>query len=102
MKISVLLNQPRAWVLGRLLWENSKATCLLLLMTALMFLSAMAQNNITVRGRITDEKSQPVVGASIVVKGTANGTTTNNNGEYQLSVPANGTFVVSSVGYPTK
>ena len=91
-------------------WRNTSACLplrrakifLLFLLSVLMVLPALAQRNITVRGRITDDKSQPVADVSVIVKGTATGTTTNANGEYQISAPARGTLVVSSIGYPTK
>ncbi|HYC29785.1 MAG TPA: TonB-dependent receptor plug domain-containing protein, partial [Chitinophagaceae bacterium] len=78
-----------------------KRSAFLFFALTLAMLPAMAQN-ITVKGRVTNEKNQPVVGASIVVKGTATGTATDNDGQYQISAPANGTLVISSVGYPDK
>ncbi|MGE5520014.1 MAG: SusC/RagA family TonB-linked outer membrane protein [Candidatus Dadabacteria bacterium] len=68
----------------------------------LIGLSSIAQNNILVKGRILNEKNEPVVGASVIIKGTTNGTATNANGEFSISAPANGTFVISSVGYPSR
>ncbi|HMO31602.1 MAG TPA: SusC/RagA family TonB-linked outer membrane protein [Lacibacter sp.] len=57
----------------------------------------------SVSGKVTDENGQPLAGASITVKGTALGTTTNQGGEFKLSVPANArTLVISSVGYATQ
>ncbi|HEV7331303.1 MAG TPA: TonB-dependent receptor [Flavisolibacter sp.] len=102
MNITDLLIHPRpgkSW--GWLTNNLREAGFLLLLLSAIAF-SAMAQNTIQVRGRIIDEKNQPLTGASVTVKGTAAGTTTNENGEYQISAPANGTLVISSVGYPSK
>lgn len=56
----------------------------------------------TVRGRVTDQKGNPVAGASIIVKGTRTGTTTDNNGFYAINVPAgNNTITISSVGMET-
>lgn len=75
---------------------------LLLFLLLLFILPALAQNNITVKGRVLDDKSQPVSQASVSVKGTTIGTTTNDNGEYQISVPSNGTLVISSIRYQTK
>jgi TonB-linked SusC/RagA family outer membrane protein len=60
---------------------------------------ANAQARKTVTGRVTNEKSEPVVSASVTVKGTTTGTTTNANGQYSLSVPDNATLVFSYVGY---
>ncbi|MBL7723285.1 MAG: DUF4139 domain-containing protein [Chitinophagaceae bacterium] len=56
----------------------------------------------TVKGRITDEKGNPVAGASVLVKGTRTGTTTDNNGFYTINVPAGNTSIVfSSIGMET-
>ena len=53
----------------------------------------------TVKGRITDEKGNPLAGASIVVKGTRSGTTADNNGFYSINVPpGNNSIVISSIG----
>ena len=41
---------------------------------------------LTVKGKISDEQGQPLPGVSVIVKGTANGTTTDNNGGYSLNV----------------
>ena len=101
MKISVTQNHVKASATSGSLWSHVKAGLLLLLVMASFALPAWAQN-ITVRGRVTNETNQPVVGASVVLKGTTTGTTTNDNGQYQISVPSNGTLVISSVGYPVK
>src|SRR5688572_1839590 len=72
------------------------------LTTALLFLSAFifAQNR-TITGKVTDSKDgTPVVGASVVPKGTNRGTTTDASGNFSISLPANvSTIVVSSVGF---
>lgn len=61
-----------------------------------------AQNR-TISGRVTDENGAAVSGASIIIKGTNLGTTSNAEGNYSLSVPANGrTLVISGVGLTTQ
>lgn len=53
-----------------------------------------------ISGKVTDEKGEPIPGASVVVKGTTLGTSTNIDGNYQLSVPEdNGILIFSFVGY---
>ena len=94
-----LINAPG---IARLLLQKRNVGYLLFFATFFVSLAALAQTNITVRGRILNERSQPVAGASVVVKGTNNGTTTNDNGEYVISAPARGTLEISSVGYPSK
>lgn len=63
-------------------------------------LQAQAQVS-TVRGTVTDTSKDPLPGVAVVVKGTTNGTITNVNGEYTLSVPANATLVFSFIGMKT-
>jgi TonB-dependent starch-binding outer membrane protein SusC len=98
MKIMVTQKMLKASTSLKLLWEKMIfVACFLLLATVF----AQAQT-ITVKGRITNEKNQPVPDVSVVAKGTSTGTTTNVNGEFQISASSNGILVVSSVGYPTK
>ena len=59
---------------------------------------ALAQNQ-QVSGTVVDEAGAPVVGAAVVVDGTTIGTVTGVDGSFKLSAPANGTIVVSYVGY---
>ena len=63
----------------------------------LLLISAFAQNR-TVTGRVTDNNGIAVPRASVVVKGSKSGTSTNANGEFTLSVPASAsTLVISSI-----
>ena len=72
------------------------ALMLLVLLTAT--LSALAQD-VRITGRITNASGQPVEGASVSVKGTRKGTTTNSAGEFSIMAAQGQTLVVSSVGY---
>ena len=97
MKILVTQNLLKASTSRKLLWEKIMFTAVFLLMATLF---AQAQN-ITVKGRVTNEQNRPVADVSVVVKGTATGATTNANGEFQINAPSNGTLVISSVGFGT-
>lgn len=58
---------------------------------------------IQVSGKVTDEKGDPLPGVNVLVKGTANGTSTDANGKYSLSVDApKAVLVFSFIGYQTK
>ena len=83
-------NQSRASAIFTALRKKQKAIGLLLLLSVIYALPALAQS-ITVKGRVTNETNQPVVGASVMVKGTTNGTTTSDNGEYKYNHSAIGT-----------
>ncbi|NDV57750.1 SusC/RagA family TonB-linked outer membrane protein [Bacteroides sp. 519] len=63
----------------------------------------MAQNqSITIKG-IVSESTGPLVGVNVIVKGTSNGTITNLDGEYTLTVPnQNAILEVSYIGYVTQ
>ncbi|MCU0399675.1 MAG: TonB-dependent receptor [Algoriphagus sp.] len=69
----------------------------------LTLVSVLAQTK-TITGRVTSsEEPGGVPGASVVVKGTTQGTVTNLDGTYSIAVPADaGTLVFSFVGYLTK
>ena len=55
---------------------------------------------ITITGRVTDDKGEPLPGASVIVKGTSQGTVTDVNGAYSLQVSdENATLVFSFVGF---
>ncbi len=72
---------------------------LLLLGVLLITLFAIAQNR-TISGKIIDEKGNAVPNASILVKGTAIGTTTSGDGSFSINVPQNSkTILVSSTGF---
>jgi TonB-linked SusC/RagA family outer membrane protein len=65
-----------------------------------LFQTVLAQNR-TVSGKIIDQKTgEGLPGVTVLVKGTTTGVSTNTDGSYSLSVPANGgTLVFSSVSY---
>ncbi|MBS1505476.1 MAG: TonB-dependent receptor [Bacteroidetes bacterium] len=59
--------------------------------------------SLRVSGKISDEAGQPVPGASVVEKGTANGTVTDANGDYSLTVSSStATIAFSFIGYKTQ
>ena len=59
--------------------------------------------DISVRGKVTDESNQALPGVSIVVKGTNNGTTSDANGDFSLTVAdQNSVLVFSFIGYATQ
>ncbi len=61
---------------------------------------AMAQTQ--VRGTVVDEAGDPVIGATIQIKGTSQGTISDISGNFTLPAPAGGTLVISYVGYATQ
>lgn len=55
-----------------------------------------------IRGKVVDERGEAVIGASIVVKGTAQGTITNFEGEFEMTVAPSAILVVSYIGYTSQ
>lgn len=74
---------------------------LFLLAPILIFVLAFRPvNGITVTGKVTNNKGNPVAFVSIVLKGTREGTTTANDGTYKLSLSkSTGTLIFSALGY---
>lgn len=86
-------NSKRAWTFRSLL------------SVALMFFFSvgMFAQTLTVKGVVKDAVGEPVIGASVLVKGTTNGTITDFDGNFELSnVPQNATIEISFVGYVTQ
>ena len=65
---------------------------------AVFAIGAFAQNKVT--GTVVDAMGEPIIGASVVVKGTSNGTVTDFDGKFTVAnAPAKGNLVISYVGY---
>ena len=71
-----------------------------ILLLFLLPITLQAQN-ITVKGTVKDAFG-PVIGASVVQKGTTNGVVTDIDGNFTLSLPSNGIIVISFIGYKTQ
>lgn len=69
-----------------------------LVMLVVFTLPALAQK-VTVTGMVTDQTGEALIGASVMEKGTTNGTSTDIDGNYQLSVAPGATLVFTYVGY---
>lgn len=68
----------------------------------LMFLSiSMMAQKVPVSGTVSDQTG-PVVGASVIEKGTTNGTMTDNDGHFTLTVSKGAVIEISSIGYKTQ
>ena len=77
------------------------------LMALVLFLlvgmtSVFAQKQVNVSGRITDELNEPMIGVSVLEKGTTNGVITDLDGNYTLSASEGSTIVFSYIGYVTQ
>ncbi len=80
-------------------WKRCILTCI-----GLLPMYVLAQSGLTVRGSVSDTRKEPVIGATIIVKGnTAQGTITDMDGKYELKdVPSDATLVFSYIGTKTQ
>ena len=72
---------------------------------AFLWLLSIPLSAQTIQGTVTDDKNEPLVGASVVIQGTSKGTLTDINGGYKLDLTdaeKSGMLVFSFVGYETQ
>ncbi len=80
--------------------KTAKLLCLTIAMQLFAILS-FAQN-LSVKGKVTDEKGEPVSGASVLVKGTTVGANTDASGNFTLSAARGATLVITSLNFQAK
>ena len=68
---------------------------------SLLAVSFAWAQNIAVKGTVTDQSGNPVPGVTVLLQGSTNGTSTDVDGNYGITVPSNGTLVFSLVGMKT-
>jgi len=80
-------------------------SCLRIACAAISFLmaslTAYSQDRVTVRGMVLDSDSLPVIGASVMVKGTSQGVPTDLDGNYVIEVSPDAVLEFSYIGYAT-
>ncbi len=82
---------------------NKAFTCSKNWLVAILILtSGLVYGQSTVSGRVVDESGEGLPGATVLEKGTANGTVTSVDGSYSLSVGSGAILVVTYVGYQAK
>ena len=83
--------------------EKCMKTKLLFMLLLFLCVSTAWGQSKSISGKVTSTTdNEPVIGASVVVKGTTNGTITDFDGNFTLSADANSTLVISFVGYVTQ
>ena len=71
-----------------------------ILFVALVTVSTLFAQNLSVKGIIVDKKTgETLIGATILQKGTSNGTITDFNGNFSISIPKESTLTISYLGY---
>ena len=65
--------------------------------------AASFAQNVTVKGKVTDSRGEPVIGATVMLSSNQTvGTQTDLNGNYSIGVPSNASLIYSCVGYATQ
>jgi TonB-linked SusC/RagA family outer membrane protein len=62
----------------------------------------LAQNPITIKGKVTDTRNETVPGATVVIKGKAQGTITDGDGQYSIQAGRNEVLIFSFVGFQSQ
>ena len=75
---------------------------LVLSLVAVLGVATMSMAQTQVSGRVSGEDGAPIIGATVLVEGTTTGASTGIAGEFTLRAPADGTLVVSFIGYQTQ
>ena len=74
----------------------------ILIIIMLMCVSAVSAQNVRISGEVKDTAGDPIIGVSVVVKGTTTGTVTDIDGKYTIDVQQKGTLVFAFIGFNTK
>ena len=64
-----------------------------------LFLSVSAFAQSTITGQVKDATGEPVIGASVLINGTSNGTVTDLDGNFSISVQPGATLTISYIGF---
>ena len=80
--------------------EKTKSQfCRLLMFIAVVFFALDVSAQTTVSGHVKDDTGEDVIGASVMEKGTSNGTVTDFDGKFTLQCKSGATLVISFIGY---
>lgn len=79
-----------------------KVSVAFLLLMQLLFSTAAIGQSLSVKGKVLNDKGAPVEGASVVQKGTSNGSVSDKDGAFSIKVPAGATLVITAIGYAEK
>ena len=71
---------------------------LILAIAGLFVVFGLNAQNITVKGKVTDNTGEPVIGAGVVIKGTLKGVSTDLDGAYSIECASNATLVYTYIG----
>lgn len=95
---SVLTRCCAGLLIGFCVWGTSSYPLPVYASDAVVSIEEQQQQAVRITGKVTDENGEPVIGASVVVKGTSTGTVTNLEGNYSITVAKGQTLEFSFIG----
>lgn len=101
MRVLVKEKSLKKTVLSKLFCIKSLIPAVSLLLAILITLPAYSQS-IHVKGHVSDDGGNPVAKVSVMLKGTTTGVSGDDKGNFEITVPGNGTLVVSAVNFLTQ
>lgn len=78
---------------------KKKVTSLLFFLLLFPVMSVLGANPITVKGTVTDSSGEPLMGVSVIVKGTNNGAATDLDGKFTVKAAVGNVITFSYIGY---
>ena len=72
------------------------------LLSVFVFCYSTYAQTVTLKGKVTDEKGEPIVGASVKIKNTSAGSVTNGSGMFSINYTGQGTLIVTAIGFTTQ
>ena len=69
---------------------------------AVLFSTSLQAQSLEIKGKVTDTNQEPLIGATILVQGTEQGTITDINGNFQLKTDPKTTLIISYTGFSSK
>ena len=96
------INKKRSMASHRKLHFQKVLGSMIVALALLFAGSAGAQETKTIKGMVRDVTGEPLIGASVIEKGTNNGVITDVDGNFTLTVPADATLSIAYMGYATR
>ncbi len=84
------------------MFKKASAKIYSLTIAMLVFATMAFAQNLTVKGRVTGDNGAPISAASVIVKGTGKGTSTDASGNFSISVAKGATLTISAVNHSPK
>ena len=92
-------------VKSKLFWQQPhclRRLCLVLVVSLFSTVGLFAQSSVQISGTVKDATGEPLIGASVIEKGTTNGSMADVDGNFALTVKPNAVLEVSFIGYKTQ